>query len=61
MLFPIVGPIIGGIPIIILTFAEKGPTVAVGGFGLFHLSAFRRKQIHHAACSLETAWNCIPS
>lgn len=32
---PIVGPIIGGIPIILLTYAEKGPTIAVAVLGFF--------------------------
>lgn len=32
---PIVGPIIGGIPILILTFAEKGSTVAIAVLAFF--------------------------
>lgn len=32
---PIVGPIIGGIPIILLTYAEQGPTIAIAVFGFF--------------------------
>ncbi len=32
---PIVGPIIGGIPIILLTYVEKGPTIAIAVLGFF--------------------------
>jgi len=32
---PIIGPIVGGIPIVLLTLADKGPAVAAGVLGFF--------------------------
>ena len=46
---PIIGPIIGGIPIVALDPGDERAGDRAGRIGLLHVSALRRKQVHHAA------------